>query len=375
MLLRLGLVLTLIVLLLASVRFARYDWTGIPLERLPDQVERVVSDDCTELIGTYETDTGRVLQPVTVDDEQYMSLVAMYRGTPRAELQSECLYSPYVGRIAQPWLASHLPFDEATSLATTNVALMVLALWAMLATLRAQRFSPRAFAVVGTLFAVNWNTLLMSSVIMTDSGVLATVAVGWWLIATRRLWWTIVFVAVALPVRETVLALVPVMMAAAYFDYRSPGSPAHEDRARLARLVGAGALVAAAAYVMWGALSPTADASWGSKPSLSTLAFNIGTPTIITIFIAGVPLYLPAFLWMREHARTHGWFDTVVRPAAVGTLVATALCLWTLLAADMSARFLWIGFPFAATLAAHWFDDGHLRDLLDRIRPERVVGA
>ena len=47
MLVRLGLVLTLIVLLLASVRFARYDWAPVRLELIPDSVTREVSTDCT----------------------------------------------------------------------------------------------------------------------------------------------------------------------------------------------------------------------------------------------------------------------------------------------------------------------------------------
>ena len=35
---RLGILLTLAAAVLMSVRFARFDWTGIPLEVLPDSV-------------------------------------------------------------------------------------------------------------------------------------------------------------------------------------------------------------------------------------------------------------------------------------------------------------------------------------------------
>jgi hypothetical protein len=43
--LRLGLALTFIVLVLASLRFARYDWTGYSMTLLPDSLEQVISSD------------------------------------------------------------------------------------------------------------------------------------------------------------------------------------------------------------------------------------------------------------------------------------------------------------------------------------------
>ena len=56
---KVALVLSLGVLLLASIRFARFDWTGIPLERGRAVQERVVSSECTEYIRPYTTSSGR----------------------------------------------------------------------------------------------------------------------------------------------------------------------------------------------------------------------------------------------------------------------------------------------------------------------------
>lgn len=367
---RVGIALTLIVLVLASVRFARYDWTGVRLDLLPDSIEREVSADCYEDIGTFVTDTGRIVGPVAVDDEQYMSLVAMYRGTPRGELQSECLYTPYVGRFAQPFLASLLPMDEAAALATTNVLAMVVAVWAMLLALRAQGVSPRVLVTVGLLFALNWNTLLASSVIMTDSGILAAMTIGWWLVASRRLWAALLFVALAIPIRETVLALVPVLLAAGYQQYGRD-----RDLLRYGAYAVTCVCVPVAAFLGWSLLAVGADANWGSTPRLSVLLFNLGTPSVVTVLLAGVPLYLPAYLRIRDRARADGLATATTEPAAVGVLIATALCLWALASADMSPRFLWVGFPFAAALTAEWLGRGHLRSVMDRLAPERLAGG
>lgn len=367
---RVGVALTLIVLVLASVRFARYDWTGIPLGLLPDTVEREVSEDCTEEVGTFVTDRGRTIQPVSVDDEQYMSMVAMFRGADRGELQSECLYSPYVSRFAQPFLASLLPLDEAAALATINLLCMLIAVWAMLLALRAQGVSPRVLVAVGVLFALNWNTLFSSSVIMTDPGILAAVTVGWWLVVSRRLWAALLLVAVAVPVRETVLALVPVLLAAGFQQYRHD-----RDILRFGAYVAACLVIPVVALVGWGLLAFGADANWGSAPRLSVALFNLGTPSIVTVFIAGAPLYLPAYLQLRDRVRGTGVLRATTEPAAAGVLVATALCLWALGSADMSPRFLWVGFPFAAAMTADWLGQGHLRSLMDRLAPERLAGG
>lgn len=374
--LRLGLVLTLIVLVLASLRFARYDWIGHSMTLLPDSIEEEVSSDCTERIGSYTTDGGRLIQPVAVDQEQYMSMVAMYRGTPVEDLQSECWYEPFVGRFAIPFVAAQLPFDEAVSLAVVNLTMMLVALWAMLAALRAQGTTPRVFVVVGLLFAVSWNTVMVSAEILTDPGVLAVVSVGWWLVVRRRLWWALLLLAVAIPVRETVLILAPVVLAAAWQQHRARPEESHgRSGARFVSLAAACVLVPLCAVPAWSRVGPEADASWDSAPSLTTILFNLGTFSFLTVVVAGAPLFVPALLQLRDEIRRCGLLEAVIKPASVGLLGVCALCVWVLLAADLSPRFLWLGFPFAAAMTADWLGEGHLGRLLDRVRPERLVGA
>jgi hypothetical protein len=375
-LLRLGLVLTLVVLVLASLRFARYDWTGSSMTLLPDSLEEEISSDCTELIGSYTTDSGRVIQPVAVDQEQYMSMVAMYRGTPVDDLQSECLYVPFVGRFAIPFVAAQLPFGEAVSLALVNLTMMMVALWAMLAALRSQGATPRVFVVVGFLFAVGWNTLMVSAEILTDPGVLAVVSVGWWLVVRRRLWWALALLAISIPVRETVLILAPVVLAAAWLQSRDgPDESERPSGLWFASLAAACVVVPVLAVSAWSQVAPEADASWDSAPSVTAFLFNLGTLSFLTVVVAGAPLFVPALLQLRNEIRRAGWFETVTRPASVGLLGVCALCLWVFVAADLSPRFLWVGFPFAASMTADWLGEGHLGALLDRVRPERLVGA
>mgnify|MGYP001825686904 FL=1 len=62
----------------------------------------------------------------------------------------------------------------------------------------------------------------------------------------------------------------------------------------------------------WSQVAPEADASWDSAPSVTAFLFNLGTLSFFT---------------------------------------------------------------FAASMTADWLGEGHLGALLDRVRPERLVGA
>ncbi len=127
---RIAVVLSLLVILLASVRFARFDWSGLPLDRQPTTVVREVSDDCVERIEPYETSSGRTISPVTVDEEQYLSMVAFFRGTPADELAVTCQLDPFVRRGATPWIAHLLPGDEGVALGVVNLLSVLVATWA-----------------------------------------------------------------------------------------------------------------------------------------------------------------------------------------------------------------------------------------------------
>src|SRR5690606_7017465 len=169
---RVGLLLSLVVLLLGSVRFARYDWTGLPIERAPLSTERQVSPECLEQIGTYTTEPGRVVERVVVDEQQYMALVHSFRGVPESELQWTCLYDPFSYRSGVSWLAHWLPCDEALSLAVTMVALRLASVWLVLATLRASGVAPRVLLATAVLFTVGWSTFCFGSGLLLGTGVL-----------------------------------------------------------------------------------------------------------------------------------------------------------------------------------------------------------
>lgn len=347
-------VLTLAVLLVGSVRFARYDWTGIPFERTPMRTERVVSEDCTERIRPYTTDTGRVIAPVTVDEQQYLSLVDHFRGEEREDLHVDCQLDPFVSRPALPWVASLLPFDEGVSLGLVNLVMVLVATWSTLAALAAQGRTGRQIAVVGACFAIGWNTLWFGSAILLDAGVVALVAVCWWLLARGSPWWVWPVLLVSYPVKETVAVVVlPVMAAAAWAQRR--------DLPPLRRW---GPLAAAAAasvlsVVATRTLGVASEATWDLAPDPAAVLNNLLSPVgLVALVVATGPLFVPALLVLRGRIRERGWVSQLSDPAAVGVATTVALCAWVTLAADLSPRFAWVGFPFAATLAAQWWSRG-----------------
>jgi hypothetical protein len=370
-LIRIGLVLTVLMALVGSVRFARYDWSAIPLSRGPDRVEVVVSDRCTEVIEPYVTSSGRTISPIVVDELQYLSLVEYFRGTPRDELRANCLYDPFVHRSGTSWAAHLLPFEEGLSIGLVNAALMVAALWLMLVTLRVQGHRPRTLLVCGALFALGWNTLFFGGALLVDPGMLALVTLGWYLIVTRRDWlvWPLMFIS--LPIKETAGILVVVAAAAAWGEYRS----GRRSAAAAAGPVVAAAVALVVGALFWRSVLPAADASWNLLPGLGPLGNNLSDPFGLVAFALGVgPLAVPALLQYRRMVRAEGRVAALLSPAVVGVAVGLALTAWTVVAADMSPRHFWVAFPFATSLAADWFAAGRPRSWLDRLPLGLVVG-
>jgi len=62
-------------------------------------------------------------------------------------------------------------------------------------------------------------------------------------------------------------------------------------------------------------------------------------------------------------------------PAVVGVLGGLALLGWIMITADLSPRFFWPCFPFAATLTARWCSSGRPAQWLKRLpMPEWLIG-
>ncbi len=370
---RIAVVLSLLIILLASVRFARFDWSGLPLDRQPTTVVREVSDDCVERIEPYETSSGRTISPVTVDEEQYLSMVAFFRGTPADELAVTCQLDPFVRRGATPWIAHLLPGDEGVALGVVNLLSVLVATWATVFALRAQRHHPRVIAVVGALFAIGWNTFFFGGALLTDAGGLALVAVSWLALCMRRPWWVWPVLLVSYPVRETAAVVVLGVVAAwTLTELRAararPGFRPSVHRCDPRPVRGGGRAAALASVAIARAWFLEGEATWNLGPSISAFTNNLFGPVGIASFlVATVPLFLPALLATRDRVRTDGFATALTEPAVVGVLLTAGLCAWVSLAADLSPRFAWVGFPFAASLAATYFRHGRGAELVGRL--------
>ncbi len=362
---RIGLLLTLVVLVIGSLNFARYDWSGLPLNRAPMTATKVVSTDCTEHVKPYTTSSGRVVGPIVVDEQQYLNLVEMFRGTPREDLQLNCLYDPFTFRSGTSWIAHFLPFEEGLSLGITNTFMTLLGIWLVLFALRAQGFSARVVLAAGTIFAVSWNVFFFGTALLVDSSVVAAIALCWYFLSIRRPWWVWPVLLLGYPLKETVGIVVPVMVVWAWNEYR--------DGRRSLASASAPAVAAAAAFVagvvFWRGYLPTADAAWPVTPNISNTIHNLTDIVSLGSFAVGTALFIvPAFLAYRRQARSTGWIAAAVDPAVVGVAAALGICFWSAITVDLTPRLFWIATPFAATLVGRWFSEGRARDWLDGLR-------
>ncbi len=361
---RIGFLLTLIVLVIGSLNFARYDWTGLPLNRTSMTATKEVSARCVEHIGPYTTESGRVVGPIVVDEQQYMNLVELYRGVPRGDLQLTCLYDPFTFRSGTSWIAHFLPFEEGLALGITNTVMTLLAVWIVLLALRAQGFSARVILAAGLIYAVSWNVLFFGTALLVDSSVVAAIALCWYLLAIRRPWLLWPVLLLGYPLKETIGIVLPVAVVWAWIEYR-------EGRRSLAS-AGAPVVAAGVAFVVgvafWRHALPTADAAWPVTPNLANILHNLGDVVSLGAFLVGVgPFVIIGFLAWRRESQRCGYLRALLDPAVVGVLAALGICFWSGITVDLTPRLFWIGTPFAATLVARWLSDGRAQTRLGTV--------
>ncbi len=366
---RIGLVLSLAALLVGSLNFARYDWSGLPIVRAPETAEKHVSARCDEHIRPYTTESGRVIEPVVIDEQQYLNLVRYYRGVPKSQLQLTCLYDPFTLRSGMSWIAHWLPFEEGLALGITNTFMLLLGLWLVLATLRRQGSSSRTLLVVGALYAVSWNVLVFGTAVLVDTGVVAAIALCWYLLTTRRPWWLVPVLLLGYPLKETVGIVVPVALVWAWGEYRA----GRRSLASAAAPVAAAAIAFVVGVAFWRQALPAADAAWPVTPDISAVEHNLTDVLSLGAFVVGVgPLLVPSILVGWRILRREGWLGLVQDPAVVGVVLALGICAWSFITVDLTPRLFWIGFPFAASLTARWFSEGRQHDWIEG---NRAIGA
>ncbi len=367
-LVRIGLVVSLVALLVGSIQFARYDWTGIRFQRAPDNIDRTISPACHELIRPFETSSGRIIAPAGIDEQQYLSMIERFRGA--TEFQVECFYEPFTSRATVPWLASLLPFEDGLSLGLVNTAFLLVGTWLVLAALVVQGFSARVVLVVGLLLSANWVVFAFGTSLLIESPPFAVVALCWLLISLRRWWWVVPVVAVGVVLKETAVLALPALWVALLPASSRPGS--WPRRLLPAAVATAAALVA---YVARDDVGPEADAAWPTGIDLGLLSFNLALPGLGVLILGLAPLLLPGALWYRHRVRSVGWVEATIDPAVVGVLGGLGLLGWILITADLSPRFFWPCFPFAATLCARWWSEGRPAEVLsDAPVPHALVG-
>ena len=284
-------VLTLLLVLIGGLRFARMDLLG-------------TSFFAEDRYYTFESDGGRTVEHLNIDISQYLSMVEDFRGVERAFYKQEPYpefadeptatkgpVAPFINRPALPYLASLLPFDSPESFATVNLLLVVLGLWALFDALRVKGYSAKAQFLGGLLYVIALPVLVFASSLYIDGGTVGLLMIGYWLIVRR--WWpaVVVFLPLSYTAKEVLILLAPV----AAMEWRASGRSFRQP----AFIVGA--LVSVVGWLVVGravqAAAPEPVMLYTVAPKLSTFLFNLGSLKSTLFFAIGMaPVVVPALL-------------------------------------------------------------------------------
>lgn len=346
--------LTVLLVVLAGLRFARYDVAG-------------TSFFAKDRYYTYDTDDGRHIENLNIDIVQYLSMVEDYRGVDGAFHKQEAYpefaqnpdavkgpVAPFIHRPALPFLASLLPFGSAESFAAINLLFLVAGLWCMVDALRVQGRSPLSQLLGGLLYAVALPVLVFGSSLFIDSGIVGVLTIGYWLLAHRRWRWFVAFLAVSYLFKEPIFLLAPVAAVA----WRADGRRWSDSRF----LIGAGLSVAGwvSGALLARSWAPEPVMSYSTMPKLSYFMGNISNVTSAVFFAVGLaPVVIPACIVAWQAVRRDGWRPVILGPSGAditGLALVALMNLYSIVSTDLTLRTGWLAFPFAIPLAVQWYE-------------------
>lgn len=368
---RVILVLTLALVVLGGLRFARIDLAG-------------TSFFAADEYYTWTTDDGRHIENLNIDIAQYLAMVEDFRGVEGAFEKQEPYpdfaatgdavkgpVEPFTQRVALPWLASLLPWDSSYAFAAVNLVLLVAGLWFLIDALAVSGRSPAAQFLGAVLYVFALPVVVFASSLFIDGGVVGVLVFGYWLLV-RRLWWALVlFVPLSYLVKEALLVLV----VPAAWAWRTSGHRFTDPR------FVAGALVAVAGAIgaaLWAAArAPEPVFSFTVMPTWNFLRWNLTNPSSVVFFAVGVAtVVLPALLGIRHLWRSVGWRAALEGDSGadlVGFGVVVALNVYSIASTDLTLRTGWLIWPFAIALGALWVDSD--REAVARFVPRSLRGA
>jgi hypothetical protein len=354
--------LTLALLLVGGLRFARYDYAG-------------TSFFDKDHYYSFKSDGGRVLENLNIDDAQYLSMVEDFRGVDRAFYKqvpypefaddptaTKGPVAPFINRPAIPYLSSLLPFDSPEAFATASLILLAVGLWALLDALRVQGHSAKSQFIGGALYVFSLPVLAFGAALYIDPGTVGMLMVGYWLI-TRRWWWAVVvFLPLSYLVKESLILLAPVAAMAWKASGRSFKRPAFV----------VGSVVSLAGWLVVGRvvqnLAPTPVLSYSVAPKLSVLVNNLGAPVSTIFFVVGcAPVVVPALLQLWRMVEDGGWRSLLRGPASpdvVGFATVALINIYSLVGTDLTLRTGWLFWPFAISLTCRWVDSTAIAERL-----------
>jgi hypothetical protein len=319
---KLGLIASLLVLLLGAEHFARYDFANVAFQTS---------------IGPYTTASDRIIEPISIDETQYLSYVRSFRGDPNPDVTE--LWWPFDNRVALPAIASLIPIqDEAVALAIVSLVCYLAAIWLILDTLRQRGATLGALSLAAILLTVNWNTYWFATGVLIDNGVFFLTALGLWCIQRDR-WWALPAIGfVGYAFKESALVLSAALLGWSLLPEARP------RRRIIAATVGAAAIGSAIFHFL-----RTPDHHFDDTPRFGVFMWNLDLRTQISLLVAFGPIVLGAWLRVRQILRENGRRGVCELPVA-GFLGGQLLMFYAMWGADLSPRLVFTSLPFAALL-------------------------
>lgn len=274
-----------------------------------------------------------------------MSFVKYFRG----EIPTPHLRPPFAYRPLVPFVASHLPFDEMTSINLVNFGGLLVALCFIYRTLIELNFGLNLSILGCCLFVFAFPTFYYSTIGFIDPVMIGFTSASTYFILVKKWLWFYLTFGLGILSKETTIIILPVLIVFLLFV---------EDTLKKKLIILSIAVIESLLiFYIVRAFSPVSSQTMVWKPSIAQFYKNASRIRSFLSFI--LTLGIPGFISLVGLFRYRRQIPVHLYPMLIGFLISIMLFVFAMFSAYADGRFIWpsviFTIPISVMVLSQWF--------------------